>query len=306
MSSSPADLRPPRDDDFDAMLALMNESQLAAFGEEDITADELRTWLTTPYVVPERDIRLLEADGRLIAYVDVDHSEATGRWWSDVKLARDADANAVLPVLVDWLDERTDGGLLRVWTAAGDTRTIDGFRRLGFSEDRHSYRMEIGLDGEAREPAWPDGIEVRGYTPADERLVYDTNVEVWLDASDPIEETFEEWRHWTTARDGFDPSLWFLAFEGGELVGFSLCREAETDPSAGYVGTLGVRRPWRRRGLGEALLLHSFAAFRERGYTRATLGVDASSPTGATRLYERAGMTVYRDTVFLERPARRG
>jgi hypothetical protein len=32
--------------------------------------------------------------------------------------------------------------------------------------------------------------------------------------------------------------------------------------------------------------------------------VDASSPTGATRLYERAGMTVYRDTVFLDRPAR--
>ena len=65
-----------------------------------------------------------------------------------------------------------------------------------------------------------------------------------------------------------------------------------------------MRRPWRRQGLGEALLLHSFRAFRERGFTRGTLGVDASSPTGATRLYERAGMTIYRDTVFLDRPAR--
>ena len=60
-----------------------------------------------------------------------------------------------------------------------------------------------------------------------------------------------------------------------------------------------MRRPWRRQGLGEALLLCSFRAFRERGYTRGTLGVDASSPTGATRLYERAGMRVYRDTLFL-------
>jgi ribosomal protein S18 acetylase RimI-like enzyme len=59
-----------------------------------------------------------------------------------------------------------------------------------------------------------------------------------------------------------------------------------------------------RQGLGEALLLHSFLAFRERGLTRATLGVDASSPTGATRLYERAGMSVYRDTLFLEREVR--
>jgi hypothetical protein len=51
-------------------------------------------------------------------------------------------------------------------------------------------------------------------------------------------------------------------------------------------------------------VLHSFQAFRQRGWTRGTLGVDASSPTGATRLYERAGMSAYRDTLFLERPAR--
>ena len=69
------------------------------------------------------------------------------------------------------------------------------------------------------------------------------------------------------------------------------------------MGLLGVRRAWRR-GLGEALLRHSFAAFRRQGFTRGTLGVDASSVTGATRLYERAGMRVYRDTVFLERPVR--
>jgi mycothiol synthase len=126
---------------------------------------------------------------------------------------------------------------------------------------------------------------------------------VWLDASDPIEDTFDEWRHWTTKRDNFEPTLWFLALDGEDIAGFSLCRQDDTDPRAGYVAMLGVRRPWWRRGLGEALLLHAFAAFRARGYTRATLGVDASSPTGATRLYERAGMRVYRDTVFLERAA---
>lgn len=136
-------------------------------------------------------------------------------------------------------------------------------------------------------------------------LVYDALIEVWRDTSDPMYDTFEEWAHWTVRSDSFDPSLWFLAFEGGDLVGFSLCREDVTDAAAGHVASLGVRRPWRRQGLGEALLRHSFDAFRARGWTRATLGVDASSPTGATRLYERAGMRVYRDTVFLERPVRR-
>jgi mycothiol synthase len=107
-----------------------------------------------------------------------------------------------------------------------------------------------------------------------------------------------------TRAETFDPALWFLALAGDELAGFSICRQDINDPAAGHVELLGVRRPWRRQGLGEALLLHSFQAFRALGWTRGTLGVDASSPTGATRLYERAGMRVYRDTLFLERPRR--
>jgi mycothiol synthase len=296
-------LRPPRDDDFDAMLALMNAAQLATYGEADATADELRTWLTSPSVDPARDIRVLEQEGRLIAYVDADSNST--RWWSDLKVLPDADANAVVPRLITWLEQRAESGVLRVWTGATDERMLAAFKRLGFAEHRHSYRMEIALDEAPREPRWPDGVNVRTFRPGEERLAYDLVKEVWLDMSDPLEETFEEWQHWATARESFEPSLWFFSEAGQEIAGFSFCKHDDTDPSAGYVDTLGVRRPWRRRGLGEALLLHSFAEFRKRGFTRATLSVDASSPTGATRLYERAGMHVYRDTVFLERPVRR-
>lgn len=296
-------LRPPRDDEFDAMLELMNAHQLAAFGEADATADELRTWLTSPSVVVERDIRVLERDGRLVGYVDAESNRTDPPlWWADVKVAPDADADGVVAELVAWLEERAEAGRLRVWTSNDDARVVAAFERLGFAPARHSYRMEIDLDGDGVPPAWPDGISERTLQAGEERRVYDAVVEVWQDTSDPLDETFEEWSHWMTKLPTFDPSLWFLAFDGDELAGFSLCRQDSVDESAGYVGTLGVRRPWRRRGLGEALLRRSFQAFRERGYTRGTLGVDASSPTGATRLYERAGMRVYRDTLFLERP----
>ena len=298
-------LRPPRDDDFAAILELMNRHQLAAFGEADVVADELRTWFATPTLDPNRDVRLLERSGRLVGYVDTERAEATDRWWSDVKVDPEVDIDTVLPELIEWLDQRTGSGILRVWTAAEDARVVDAYAGLGFAPHRHSYRMELSLDGDERVPSWPNGIRVREFVPDDVERVYEANIEVWLDASDPIEESFDEWRRWTTEREGFDPALWFLAFAGDELAGFSLCRQDDTDSNAGYVALLGVRRPWRRKGLGEALLLHSFDAFRERGYARATLGVDASSPTGATRLYERAGMSGYRDTVFLERPARR-
>jgi hypothetical protein len=108
-------LRPPEDDDFDAMLELMNAHQLAAFGEADVRADELRTWLTSPSVEIERDIRVLEHDGRLIGYVDVDSNRADPPlWWCDLKVAPDADADSIAAKLVGWLEERVDTGRVRV------------------------------------------------------------------------------------------------------------------------------------------------------------------------------------------------
>ena len=298
-------LRPPRDDEFDAMLELMNAHQLAAFGEADYTADDLRTWLTTPSVEVDRDLRVLERDGRLIGYADADPTRnEPPLWWCDVKVAPDVDARAVVAELVAWLEERAVEGRLRVWTSEDDARIVGAFDALGFEPVRHSYRMEIDLDDEPREPAWPAEISVRTATADDQRSVYDAVTEVWQDTNDPSDETFEEWAHWHVERDSYDPSLWFLAMAGEELAGFSICRSDPVDPQAGYVNLLGVRRAWRRQGLGEALLLRSFNAFRQRGLTRGTLGVDASSVTGATRLYERAGMRVYRDTVFLERAVR--
>lgn len=299
-------LRPYREDDFQPLLDLFNRHQRAAFGEADASAEDLRSWLTTPYVNVADDIRVLERDGVVVGYVDVDPTrESPPRWWCDVKVDPERDADEVVPLLVRWLDERTasEGGTLRVWTSETDNRITGAFRALGFEPVRHSYRMAIDLNGAAAEPSWPRGIEVRTLRDGEQERVYDAVIEVWRDTNDPLDETFDEWAHWMLRDDVFDPSLWFLALDGEQLAGFSLCRQDPTDPAAGYVGNLGVRRDWRRQGLGEALLLHSFAAFRDRGWARGKLGVDAASRTGATRLYERAGMAVYRDTVFLERPA---
>jgi ribosomal protein S18 acetylase RimI-like enzyme len=75
--------------------------------------------------------------------------------------------------------------------------------------------------------------------------------------------------------------------DGDEPAGVALNSIAD---GVGWVGLLAVRRAWRRRGLGMALLRQAARAFHRRGLTRYALGVDSDSLTGATRLYERAGM----------------
>ncbi|MDX1615767.1 MAG: GNAT family N-acetyltransferase, partial [Candidatus Promineifilaceae bacterium] len=91
--------------------------------------------------------------------------------------------------------------------------------------------------------------------------------------------------------DAFDPTLWHLAIDDDQIAGVSLCRpSSHQDPAMGWISTLGVRRPWRRQGLGLALLRQSFLEFHKRATVKVGLDVDSQSLTGATRLYRKAGM----------------
>ena len=87
--------------------------------------------------------------------------------------------------------------------------------------------------------------------------------------------------------EAFDPGLWFLAMDGDEPAGAALCIASD---GLGWVDVLAVRRPWRGRGLGLALLRHAAGEFHRRECQKYALAVDSESLTGATRLYERAGM----------------
>ncbi len=95
--------------------------------------------------------------------------------------------------------------------------------------------------------------------------------------------------------------------DGDKIAGVALCDSFQIgDPDMGWINTLGVRRPWRRQGLAEALLYHSFGELRQRGRTSVGLGVDAGSLTGATRLYEKARMRPIRDFIQFEKELRAG
>jgi mycothiol synthase len=151
--------------------------------------------------------------------------------------------------------------------------------------------MWIDLDERIPEPVWPPGIEVRAYRrDADEVAVYEAHQEAFSEEPDFTRDPFDDWVKWSY-RDPFDPGLWFVARDGADVAGICLGRpERGGNPSLGWVNILGVRKPWRGRGLGLALLRHAFREFRSRGKARVGLGVDGRNPT-AIHLYERAGMT---------------
>jgi len=139
-------------------------------------------------------------------------------------------------------------------------------------------------------------LEVRTFRPGeDERAVFEAVEDAFADVWGRPRGTFERFLSMTK---GLDPSLWFLATGDGEIAGVLL---AKTVAGEGWVDVVGVRRPWRRRGLGLALLRHAFGEYRRRGVRRVELSVDAGSVTGAPRLYGRAGMQTRTSYVVYQR-----
>ena len=186
------------------------------------------------------------------------------------------------------------------------------FDDFGYHYLRSSYRMRINLEVPPQPPTWPKGLAIRTYDPeTDLSAVYRTDQDVFRDHFGFIEEPYDEglarFKHHMTEYEEFDPSLWFVAWDGDEVAGICLCRpHSFEDPEIGHVSVLGVRRPWRKRGLGLALLYHSFGEFYRRGTPVISLGVDAANPTGATRLYQKAGMHIAAEYVSYEKELRPG
>ncbi len=289
------ELRPPTLDDLPAVTRFFGE--LEAVGGAGASAGEIRDWLTSPTFDIEGDFRLAIEDGRIVGWCDVwDQNKAHDRFFIDARA--DPDVPHVYNAMLDWAIERArslagNGAVCRAWGGEADGAFATAVRERGFQLIRHFFRMEVDLAREPEQPVWPEGIAVRTYRAGEARAVYDAVTDAFADHWDFVPTVFEEWEHFMVGSSEFDPSLSFLAEAGDEIAGMSLCR-SERRPNVGHVQVLGVRPGWRKRGLGLALLLHSFHELRARGRPKADLGVDAENTTGAVRLYERAGMKVSR------------
>jgi ribosomal protein S18 acetylase RimI-like enzyme len=270
-------LREATEADAEAIAVLFH----AAFGAQRmIDPDEVRSWFANAEIRPE-NVRVLEVDGSVAGYGDV--------WPEDDNVMLDVAAPGHWDVFFDWAEERARAAgvpQVRAYFAAGHAleRVVQA---RGYRYWRSSYTMQIELH--ERPPAVL--LETRAYRDEDgERLRALLNDAFSQDPtwSEITESSFREF--YLRAR-GFDPELWFLVWDGDDLVASALTfPERFGDTGLGWVSNLAVRSSHRRRGLGEALLRHAFRALYDRGLRRVGLGVDTENVTGALRLYERAGM----------------
>ncbi len=309
-------LRRPTMNDIEDILHLMNTYEIELEGRPDTTMDTLRLWLQSPGFDLATDAWLvLSSEEKIIAFASVEHRQHV-HIFVGADVHPDYRGRGIGTHLLQLNTERAHQHIAEALPDARvsmlawcDEKNI-ALRHLleehDFTKIRSFWRMKIDLQETPRMPMWAEGIRVQ--TLADNlelfRAVFDADEDAFQDHWGHVPMNFEEWEHWTRKSENFDPSLWFMAMDGDEIAAVSLCEDEKE--SGGWVHSLGVRRQWRRKGIGEALLYQSFGEFYKRGIHEVYLGVDASSLTGATRLYERVGMHVHRRSDRYEKEIRAG
>ena len=185
---------------------------------------------------------------------------------------------------------------------AGAHRLLES---LGYRDVRVFRELRIELAARPPAPEWPDGLRVVPFDPdRDAREFHAAHQEAFRDHWEHTPRDFESWAKGHLASERFDPTLWCVVRAGDEIAAGTIC--TGDTYGGGFVHELFTRRPWRRRGVGAALLGDVFARFWERGERSVGLGVDAASATGAFRLYERAGMAPVLGWVVYEKALAEG
>jgi mycothiol synthase len=239
----------------------------------------------------ERDARVVRDGDRIVGYSVV--RERGERWLVEGYVHLAARGRGIGKLIATGLEEdaaragarRIHNAILEADSAA--RRLLDS---LGYRAVRVFREMRIELEAPPRAPEWPDGLRVVPFNPERDALEFHAaHEEAFADHWDYTPRDFESWSKLSLAGERFDPELWCVVRAGDEIAAGT--RATGDTYGGGFIHALFTRRPWRRQGVGAALLADSFGRFWERGEHRVGLGVDAASDTGAFRLYERAGMT---------------
>jgi GNAT superfamily N-acetyltransferase len=239
----------------------------------------------------ERNARVVRDGERVVGYGEL--REEGELWRVEGYVHPDAHGRGIGTLLATGLEEdAARRGARRIQNAAleADTAAATLLGSLGYGAVRVFRELRVELDAAPPAPEWPDGLRVVPFdAERDAREFHAAHEEAFADGWDFTPHDFAAWSQAHLENERFDPTLWCVVRAGDEIAAGTIC--TGDTYGGGWVGVLFTRRPWRRQGVGAALLRDAFARFWERGERNVGLSVDAANETGAFRLYERAGLS---------------
>jgi mycothiol synthase len=284
-------------------------------------AELAHEWRPDPGFAPAKDALVAESAGAPVGVVTVEWRLRDAKVVHNVEIwvRPDLRRRGLGGALLRWAEERAraavalgEGGPPDVpheiggW---GDSE-VAGHRQLaasrGYGIVRYGFEMRRPVAGDIPDAPLPAGLEVRPVRPEDHRRIWDADAEAFADHWEWAARTEAAFERWFTA-PWLDTTLWQVAWDGDEVAGSILTSiHPEENERLGiriaWLDHVSVRRPWRQRGLAAALVASTLRLLRSRDIEIAALGVDASNPNGALRLYEKMGFSQHKMAIAYRKP----
>jgi mycothiol synthase len=281
-------VRPARFSDLEAVHELIAQQNVSDYGNAMRTvADLQKSWQDIDL---ENDTCTAFAEGRLAGYAELLDNDSPFIYLAD---RGNVDLAFQLLTILEHKAADRKKGTVNLFTRVSEKNNtlLQLFASNGYKSNLSFQIMELVMQEMPPAAQWAEGISVRTFIKGqDEQVTYQTDEEAAKDKGyhDPL--SYEAWvKRMKLDKESFDPSLWFLAYEGNDIAGAALNLFAK-ESGTGWVDHLSVRPGWRRRGIGKALLLHTFREFYLRSIHTIKLSVDSKSLTNAPHLYESVGM----------------
>jgi len=299
--------------DLPGIAGVINANLAADRNSERITAEGLANIYAHPiHWDPQQDTLLVEVDGTLVGYANTEWREEDDGacpHFIHLHLVPEWRGRGLELAMQRHMERRA-----RVAAAAGPNGARHCFASmvpetwharagmllaLGYAPMRYYFEMQRPLDDDLPEAPLPAGLALRPPLPEHYRAIWEAGEECFRDQRDHVAPSEESYRAWVETPD-LDLNLWLVAWDGDQIAGAAI--NVVHEGAWGETDDLFVRRPWRKRGLGRALLVGSLHLFKALGLTTAGLGVDAENLSGALRLYESVGFRPYQRVASYRKP----
>lgn len=261
---------------------------------------------------PARQVLIAEVDGTIVGYQWIrSWAQADGSWTLNHRglLLPEWRGRGIGMALLRWAEAvlgtaasyRPPGVAAQFVTAVttDECETVTRLEAAGYMVASTMIEMRLDDLTTVGEPLALPGFDIRAPRPDELRAVYFALEAAFSDEWGYVEKTDDDFADFMSKPET-DPALWRAAWHSGEIAGAVVC---EVNAPVGMVADVSVGKPWRRRGLGRALLLHGLRLLYERGMTEARLYADAADPHGARRLYESVGFRQIKEVRRYTKPA---
>ena len=299
-------------DDIYPLVAMLNTANQVDRESTRYTVDSLHHLFSTPTYKPERDgFVAVTPTQRILAYADTWLDTRTGKAWGMGAVHPDYRRRG----LGNWLLQVADFQLINRYKEVQNGQPLisqqqtwdkdNGGRALlnnsSYNVAQYMYRMRMDLHDDLPDVDLPEGFSFQPFErERDAKRFYKVHQESFRNYwGHEVDTPYNIWEH-EHLETNFDPSLWVMLKEDSsdEIVGVVINKAYNYNPEkpriTGYIGVLGVRENWRGKGLGLALLKHSFQILYKAGFSRALLSVNANDPNDSLKVYKKVGMEIYR------------